>query len=141
MIQDSISKSENGKKLVDETVHRLEALFENTDKIANLVDEITKASQDQAIGIEQINRGIMQVSDVVQTTSATSEESAAASEELASQAEVLRDNVRHFKLVGSEDTEEEDGKMRMKLPGETDVSEQTQMPKEVKYATSYRKKL
>lgn len=142
MIQDSISKSENGKKLVDETVHRLEALFENTDKIANLVDEITKASQDQAIGIEQINRGIMQVSDVVQTTSATSEESAAASEELASQAEVLRDNVRHFKLVGSEDTEDyediEDEDEVATSEEKTDVSETelTDVKEEVKETAS-----
>lgn len=108
MIEDTINKSENGKKLVDETVNRLEELFENTDKIAFLVDEITKASYDQAIGIEQVNRGIMQVSEVVQTTSATSEESAAASEELASQAEILRQNVKHFKLLDETDIIEDE---------------------------------
>ena len=51
-----------------------------------------------ALGIEQINQGIMQVSQVVQTNAATSEESAAASQNLTSQAAQLKKLVGLFKL-------------------------------------------
>jgi len=43
------------------------------------------ASNEQASGIAQVNKGLEQVSMVVQNNSATAEESAAASEELSSQ--------------------------------------------------------
>ena len=45
----------------------------------------------------------MQVSQVVQTNSATSEEAAAASEELAGQADMLKEQVRRFKIKKSAD--------------------------------------
>ncbi|MFT4145987.1 MAG: methyl-accepting chemotaxis protein, partial [Mobilitalea sp.] len=68
------------------------------EKVADLVSNIAVASNEQAMGISQINQGIMQVSNVVQTNSATSEESASASEELSSQAALLKDTVSRFKL-------------------------------------------
>ncbi|MCX7615760.1 MAG: hypothetical protein N2Z65_08405, partial [Clostridiales bacterium] len=67
-------------------------------KAAELVGQIAKASNEQATGITQINRGITQVSQVTQINSATSEESAAASEQLSSQADSLKDMVGKFKL-------------------------------------------
>lgn len=98
MIEDSIAKSEKGKELVDQTSNSLKELFEGSEKISVLVNEIAQASRDQALGIEQINQGIIQVSEVVQNNSATSEETAAASEELSSQAQVLKEEVDRFKL-------------------------------------------
>jgi methyl-accepting chemotaxis protein len=71
---------------------------EDITKVADLVNGISIASNEQAVGISQINQGIMQVSQVTQTNSAPSEESAAASEELSSQAEVLKEMVNKFKL-------------------------------------------
>jgi len=69
--------------------------------VANLVGDISIASNEQASGIAQVNQGIIQVSKVVQTNTATSEESAAASEELSSLAEILKEQVSRFKLKGS----------------------------------------
>lgn len=74
------------------------SFVKDIDDVANLVKEISVASNEQATGISQINQGIMLVSQVVQTNSATSEESAAASEELSSQALSLREQVGMFKL-------------------------------------------
>ena len=72
--------------------------MEGVEKAAALVNNIDIASNEQAAAIEQINQGIIQVSQVIQANSATSEESAAASEELSTQAELLRDSVHKFKL-------------------------------------------
>jgi len=68
------------------------------EKSAALVKDIATASNEQAYGIAQINKGLEQVSQVVQNNSATAEESAAASEELSSQAELLKEMVNRFQL-------------------------------------------
>jgi methyl-accepting chemotaxis protein len=98
MIEGSIKKVEGGTKIATDTAEALNKIVGGIAKVANIVGDIAIASNEQAVGIAQINQGIMQVSDVVQTNSATSEESAAASEELSSQAELLRELVSRFKL-------------------------------------------
>jgi len=98
LIEGSIKKVEGGTKIASETAVALNQIVDGVTKATNLVGEIATASNEQALGINQVNQGILQVSDVVQTNSATSEESAAASEELSSQAELLREQVSRFKL-------------------------------------------
>ncbi|MDR3542800.1 MAG: methyl-accepting chemotaxis protein, partial [Desulfosporosinus sp.] len=98
LIEGSIKKVEGGTKIANDTATALNQIVEGVTKATNLVGEIATASNEQALGINQVNQGILQVSDVVQTNSATSEESAAASEELSSQAELLREQVSRFKL-------------------------------------------
>ncbi len=62
------------------------------------IGAIASASNEQAAALEQINRGVIQVSQVVQSNAAASEECAAASEELSSQADSLKESVSIFKL-------------------------------------------
>jgi len=98
LIEGSIKKVEGGTKIASDTAVALNQIVEGVTKATNLVGEIATASNEQALGINQVNQGILQVSDVIQTNSATAEESAAASEELSSQAELLREQVSRFKL-------------------------------------------
>jgi methyl-accepting chemotaxis protein len=98
LIEGSIKKVEGGTKIANETAVALGRIVDGVTKVANLVSDIAEASNEQAIGVAQINQGINQVSQVVQTNSATSEESAAASEELSSQAEMMKEQVGRFKL-------------------------------------------
>ena len=106
MIENSIRKSEGGSKIAKDTAEALSSIVVNVERVSNLVNDISVASNEQDIGISQINQGIMQVSEVVQNNSATSEESAAASEELSSQAEVLNDMVSKFKVKKDAKTNE-----------------------------------
>jgi methyl-accepting chemotaxis protein len=99
LIEGSIKKVEEGTKIANNTAEALIKIVEGVDKAANLVGEISTASNEQATGISQIDKGIEQVSQVVQTNSATAEESAAASEELSGQAEALKSLVGKFKLM------------------------------------------
>jgi methyl-accepting chemotaxis protein len=98
MIESSIKKVEGGTTIARHTADALNHIVDDIARMANLVGSIAAASNEQAIGISQLNQGVMQVSEVVQTNSATSEESAAASEELSSQAEMLKDQVARFNL-------------------------------------------
>lgn len=98
MIEESIVKVEGGTKIANDTAEALNKIVEGAMEVNELVAEISNASNEQAIGIDQINQGVTQISDVVQTTSATAEETAAASEELSSQSEMLKSQVATFKL-------------------------------------------
>lgn len=98
MIEGSIQKAENGTKIVNETAGALAKIVEGIEHVAHLVGEINAASNEQSLGIAQVNQGIIQVSQVVQTNAATSEESAAASEEMSSQAQLLSEMIAQFKL-------------------------------------------
>ncbi|MGE5494193.1 MAG: methyl-accepting chemotaxis protein [Burkholderiales bacterium] len=101
LIEGSISKTEAGTKIADETAEALLSIVDCVNNAAKLVEEIAGASNEQAGAIAQVNRGIEQLSEVVQTNSATSEEAAAASEELSSQAEMLKNMVGKFTLKKS----------------------------------------
>lgn len=98
MIENSIRKSQDGTRIAKSTSEALNEIVKEVEKVADLVSDIAVASNEQAAGLEQINIGILQVSQVVQSNSATSEESAAASEELSGQASLLREMVGQYKL-------------------------------------------
>jgi methyl-accepting chemotaxis protein len=98
MIDKSIDKSAEGTKIAQGTSGALKMIEEGVNGTAVLIDEIAKSSNEQAMGISQINKGIDEVSKIVQTNSATAEQSAAASEELFSRAESMKQLVSHFNL-------------------------------------------
>lgn len=67
-------------------------------KTAELVQEISAASNEQNTGAEQVNKAIQQLDQVIQQNASASEEMASTSEELSSQAEQLQDAISFFKL-------------------------------------------
>lgn len=98
LIEGSVTSIVQGVKLAESTAKDLLGAVENVKQTTTIIDDITKASNEQATSIEQVTIGVDQISAVVQTNSATSEESAAASEELSSQANMLKDLVSKFKI-------------------------------------------
>jgi len=98
MIQNSMDKAVFGSSIADETAVSLTEIVSGINESSVFIDEITKASEEQAQGISQINIGIDQVAQVVQQNSATAEESAAASEEMSSQAAALEELLGLFKV-------------------------------------------
>lgn len=59
-------------------------------KVGELVEEISAASNEQAQGVEQINRAIADMEKIIQTNAAGAEESASAAEEMTAQAEQMK---------------------------------------------------
>jgi methyl-accepting chemotaxis protein len=76
----------------------LAKLVPDIQKTAELVQEISAASKEQAGGADQINGAIQQLNHVVQQNAGAAEEISSTAEELASQADQLQTTVAFFKL-------------------------------------------
>ena len=81
----------------------LAKLVPDIQKTAELVQEITAASKEQASGADQINASIQQLNQVIQENTGATEEIASTAQELSSQAEVLRSAVSFFRLDSAHD--------------------------------------
>src|SRR5574341_89227 len=80
----------------------LAKLVPDIQKTAELVQEISAASKEQASGTEQINGAIQQLNQVTQQNAGATEEMASTAEELSSQAEALLETIEFFKVNGQE---------------------------------------
>lgn len=98
MIEGSIRKTEAGTRIAEETSKDLEEIVQGTVRVTDLFSEIASASDEQALGIGQINEGLNQVDLITQQNSASSEELAAASEEMSTQVEMVEQMLRQFIL-------------------------------------------
>lgn len=99
LITDSIHAVERGTKLATEAAHTLVEVVTSAKQIVDVVNNVARASNEQADSITLVTQGIDQISGVVQMNSATAEESAAASEELSGQAQMLKNLVDQFNLI------------------------------------------
>ena len=68
-------------------------------KVGTLVGEISAASNEQAQGVDQINKAMGEMDRVVQKNAANAEESASAAEEMSAQAEQVNGYVGDFMSV------------------------------------------
>lgn len=105
LIEESISKSNDGKLKVDQVAKAIHTITEQSTQIKVLVDEVHLGSQEQSRGIEQIGRAIVQMEQVTQKAAASAEESASAAEELNAQSAGLKDIVSRLNvMVGAVDS-------------------------------------
>jgi methyl-accepting chemotaxis protein len=101
LIVDSVSKVEEGSKLVDESGKTLEEIVTSVKKVTDIVAEIAAASREQSSGIEQVNKAVMQMDTTTQQNAALVEQAAAASQAIVEQAQSLAGMVEHYN-VGSQ---------------------------------------
>ncbi len=94
-----ISKLSGSSVEIAETAgEMLTRIVPDIEKTAELVQEISAASNEQNSGAEQINKAIQQLDQVIQQNASVSEEMASTSEELASQAEQLQGTIAFFNV-------------------------------------------
>ncbi len=101
LIQDSVSKVEEGSKLVDESGKALADIVTSVKKVTDIVSEIASASQEQSSGIDQVGKAIMQMDEVTQQNAALVEQAAAASQSIVDQVQALNDLIARYH-VGEE---------------------------------------
>ena len=101
LIENSISTTERGNKIMVEVSASLEKAQELVTRSNSAIAAITEAINAESEALTQVSEGIGQISSVVQTNSASSEESAAVSSELFDQVHMLQAETRKFKLKKS----------------------------------------
>jgi methyl-accepting chemotaxis protein len=98
LIGDSVQNVEAGTRLVGQAGSTMREMVEGVQKLANIMQEITTATQGQAAGIDRINQALQQMENVTHQNAALVEQGAAASESMREQAENLLHSVSVFKL-------------------------------------------
>ncbi|MGH8175897.1 MAG: methyl-accepting chemotaxis protein [Steroidobacter sp.] len=96
LIQDSVAKVQDGSKLVDESGRHLNDIVAAAKKVADIIGEISSASQQQASGLDQVNGAIMQMDEVTQQNAAMAEETSSVAVSMTSQAKALTDLIAVF---------------------------------------------
>lgn len=96
LIKDSSEKVQEGSDLVNKSGNTLEEIVTAVKKVNDIVAEISTASDEQASGLDEINRAIGEMDSMTQQNAALVEEAAAASEELLGQTEALDGMVGHY---------------------------------------------
>ncbi|MRW93138.1 HAMP domain-containing protein [Duganella sp. FT80W] len=102
LITDSVDKVDAGSKLVDEAGQTMDLVVTSIRQVADIMGEITAATQEQSNGIEEVNQAISQMDEMTQQNAALVEEAAAAAESMQEQAELLSQAVSIFKLSHEE---------------------------------------
>jgi methyl-accepting chemotaxis protein len=101
LIEGANQKSTHGTELAQNTAAALQGIVEETGKVTDLLNEISAASDEQAIGFDQVTRSLDQIEQVTQQATANAEESASVAEQLASQSSYLNQMLGRFKIGAS----------------------------------------
>lgn len=101
LINDSVGKVKAGTELVDESGKSLTEIVASVKRVADIVAEISAASEEQASGIDQVNTAVTQMDTTTQQNAALVEESAAASKAMEQQAQALVEKVSFFAVSGA----------------------------------------
>ncbi|MEJ1962555.1 MAG: methyl-accepting chemotaxis protein [Gammaproteobacteria bacterium] len=103
LIQDSVARVSEGSRLVDESGRTLDGIVGAVKKVTTIVAEIASASREQSIGIEQVNRAVMQMDEATQQNAALVEEAAASSESIVEQVHALSAMISRYQGGSSVD--------------------------------------
>jgi len=98
LIGNSVAQVGIGSQLVDQAGATMTEIVESVRRVSDIMGEISSASEEQTVGIEQINEAITQMDTVTQQNAALVEEAAAAAGSLQEQAHTLLQAVSMFEL-------------------------------------------
>jgi methyl-accepting chemotaxis protein len=98
LIDASSEQSSAGAKLVQQAGATMDEIIGSISRVNHIVGEISTASSEQAIGIEQITEAVTHLDSVTQQNATMVEEEAAVAKSLSQQARELQSAVSVFKL-------------------------------------------
>jgi methyl-accepting chemotaxis protein len=101
--QEIAEVASNSVELAEKAGHLLDDMVPKIRKTSELVQEITAASEEQSLGVGQINGAVGQLNATTQQNAASSEELAATAAQMSSQAEELQRSMSFFSVGGSAD--------------------------------------
>ncbi|PHV05306.1 chemotaxis protein [Janthinobacterium sp. BJB412] len=101
LIQGSVAQVQQGGALVDEAGRIMDDVLASVTRIAGHMGDISHASGEQSVGIEQVNLAIGQIDAATQQNAGLVEQSAAAAETMLGQSQQLGRLVDAFQLVAA----------------------------------------
>jgi len=102
LIDDSVQKVALGSDLVDKAGQTMSEIVTSISRVTQIMSQISHASEEQSLGIAQVNDAITQMDQVTQQNAALVEEAAAAAESMQEQSAKLAEVVGVFKLDASQ---------------------------------------
>ncbi len=100
VINDSNGQVKDGVQLVNQAGEALTEIVGSIGKVAEIVQEIAGASEEQSVGVQEINKSIASMDEMTQQNSALVEENSASTRVLGEQANKLSELMDFFKLKG-----------------------------------------
>jgi methyl-accepting chemotaxis protein len=99
LIRDSVTKVHDGSELVNKSGQTLGEIVTAVKQVTDIVSEIAAASEEQSLGIEQVNQAVTQMDQVVQSNAAQTEELSSTAQTLSGEARQLEELVRRFRVA------------------------------------------
>ncbi|MDM8535501.1 methyl-accepting chemotaxis protein [Desulfobacterales bacterium HSG17] len=99
LIEETVERIKAGAGVVEKAKGAFSEVDDISAKAGDLVGEIAAASDDQAQGIEQVNRGVADMDKVIQQNAANAQETSSASEQLLFQAGKMKEFVEKLILI------------------------------------------
>lgn len=126
LIRESVSRVEKGTELVVESGTFFKEIANAAKTTASLIAEIAAASDEQRMGMEQINKAVMELDSMTQQNAALVEETASASEQMANQAQELLALMSRFTIrqESSRHDTKKDIHLRVNIEAEKKKTEQ-----------------
>jgi methyl-accepting chemotaxis protein len=104
LINASVERVEHGTALVDQAGTTMTEVVDSIKRVTDIMGEISAASNEQSIGVQQVGEAVTQMDQATQQNAALVEEMAAAASSLKSQAQELVQVVAAFKVdAGGQD--------------------------------------
>jgi methyl-accepting chemotaxis protein len=98
LIGNSVEQVDIGSKLVQQAGSTMDDVVASVRRVTDIMGEITSASSEQSIGIDQVNTAIGQMDSVTQQNAALVEQAAAAAASMQDQAARLAEVASSFRL-------------------------------------------
>ena len=102
LINESIQRVTEGSELVNQSGVTLDEIMTSVKRVTDIIAEISAASQEQASGIDQVNKAILSMDDTTQQNAALVEETTSAAHFMREQAKELMQQVEVFKINQTE---------------------------------------
>lgn len=99
LIDSTVAKVETGVTLLNNTNNNFTQAAQATNKMNDVINEISTASEEQATGIDQVNRAVSEIDGITQHNAAAAEQSAAAASQLTGQASSMEDMVMNLAVM------------------------------------------
>ena len=119
LINESVQKVGDGSQWVNQSGQTLAEIVDSVKRVTDIIAEISAASQEQAIGIDQVNKAVMQMDQGTQQNAGLVEQATSSSQSLKQEAGILLKQVAFF------NTEEETSSGDLQNDRETDLRTRT----------------